>query len=141
MPYIPSVIPQGEREQYAKGHMGARAGFGRRPAVLIVDMTRAFTEDRFPLGSSKAGEPCLHAIRRLLDTARPLKVPVIYARYAAFQTDTEWGRWIGIASAGLNSIFHLLTMPAYPFQSMALFAVDVLVVFALISYGGRTDTY
>ena len=99
MPYIPDVIPEGERARYAKGRMGARVGIGRRPAVLVVDMTRAFTEDRFPLGSSKAGEPCLHAIRRLLDAARPLRVPVLYARYAAFQTDTEWGRWIDKGTA------------------------------------------
>ena len=94
MPYIPDAIPPDERARFVKGNMGVRAGFGARPAVLIVDMTRAFTEDRFPLGSSKAGEPCLHAIRRLLDVARPLDVPVIYARYGPFATDAEWGRWL-----------------------------------------------
>ncbi len=54
MPYIPDVIPSEERARFVKGNMGARAGFGARPAVLVVDMTRAFVEDRFPLGSSKA---------------------------------------------------------------------------------------
>lgn len=94
MPYIPSVIPEGERATYTKGNMGVRVGFGQRPAVLVVDMTRAFTEDRFPLGSSKAGEPCAHAIRRLLDAARPRGVPIIYSRYGPFPTDAEWGRWL-----------------------------------------------
>jgi hypothetical protein len=54
MAYIPDFIPENERARYTKGSMGARSGFGSRPAVLVVDMTRAFTEDRFPLGSSKA---------------------------------------------------------------------------------------
>ena len=94
MPYIPDLIPPDERARYVKGHMGARAGFGERPAVLVVDMTRAFTEDRFPLGSSKAGGPCTQAIRRLLDAARPLGIPVVYSRYDAFATDAEWGRWL-----------------------------------------------
>jgi maleamate amidohydrolase len=94
MPYIPDVIPSEERARFVKGNMGARAGFGARPAVLVVDMTRAFVEDRFPLGSSKAGEPCLHAIRRLLDVARPLGLPVIYTRYGPFATEAEWGRWL-----------------------------------------------
>ena len=52
---------------------------------------------------------------------------------------TEWGRWIGIGTAGVNSIFQLLWMPAFPFLSLALFAVDILVIYALISYGGRAQ--
>jgi nicotinamidase-related amidase len=94
MAYIPDAIPPEERARFAKGNMGVRAGFGARPAVLVVDMTRAFTEDRFPLGSSKAGEPCLHAIRRLLDAARAAGVPVVYSRYGPFGSDAEWGRWL-----------------------------------------------
>ena len=99
MVYIPEIIPEAERAKYSKGNMGARSGFGARPAVLVVDMTRAFTEDRFPLGSSKAGEPCLHAIRRLLDVARARRVPVVYSRYGAFKNDVEWGRWLDKGTA------------------------------------------
>jgi len=94
MSYLPDVIPPEERARYAKGHMGKRVGFGARPAILVVDMTRAFTEDRFPLGCSAAGAPCARAIRRLLDAARPLGVPVVYTRYDAFAADAEWGRWL-----------------------------------------------
>lgn len=94
MAYIPDLIPAEERARYLKGHMGARAGLGAHPAVLVVDMTRAFVEDRFPLGWSKTGEPCAQAIRRLLDAVRPMGLPVIYTRYGAFATDAEWGRWL-----------------------------------------------
>lgn len=94
MPYIPDLIPPEERARYVKGNMGARVGFGKRPAILVVDMTRAFIEDRFPLGSSKAGEPCAQAIQQLLDVARPLGVPVVYSRYQAFPAEAEWGRWL-----------------------------------------------
>ena len=94
MSYVPDIIPPDERARYAKGNMGKRVGFGARPAVLVVDMTRAFTEDRFPLGCSVAGAPCARAIRRLLDAARPVGLPVVYARYDAFATDAEWGRWL-----------------------------------------------
>ena len=94
MAYIPDLIPAAERENYLKGHMGARVGFGVRPVVLVVDMTRAFVEDRFPLGWSKTGEPCAHAIRRLLDVARPLGLPVVYTRGDAFPLDAELGRWL-----------------------------------------------
>ena len=94
MAYIPDIIPAEERARYAKGNMGKRVGFGSRPALLVVDMTRAFTEDRFPLGCAAAGVPCARAIRALLDVVRPLGVPVVYTRYDAFTTDAQWGRWL-----------------------------------------------
>ena len=94
MSYVPDIIPPDERARYAKGHMGRRVGFGARPAILVVDMTRAFTEDRFPLGCSAAGAPCAGAIRTLLDVARPLGLPLVYTRYDAFAADAEWGRWL-----------------------------------------------
>ena len=47
-----------------------------------------------------------------------------------------YGRWFGIASATCNAIAALLSIPAYPFWSLAIFAVDVLVIYGLASYGG-----
>ena len=50
---------------------------------------------------------------------------------------TEWGRWVGVASAGINAIVQMLFIPAYPFLALALFATDLLVIYGLIAYGGR----
>jgi uncharacterized membrane protein (DUF2068 family) len=50
---------------------------------------------------------------------------------------TEWARWVGVASAGINAVVQMLFIPAYPFLSLALFATDLLVVYGLIAYGGR----
>ena len=50
---------------------------------------------------------------------------------------TEWGRWVGVASAGINAIAQMLFIPAYPFLALALFATDLLVIYGLIAYGGR----
>ena len=47
-----------------------------------------------------------------------------------------FGRWFGIATAALNAIAALLSIPAYPFWSLAIFAVDVLVIYGLAAYGG-----
>jgi hypothetical protein len=49
----------------------------------------------------------------------------------------QFGRWFGIAGAGLSSIGALLSIPAYPFWSLAIFAVDILVIYGLAAYGGR----
>jgi hypothetical protein len=50
----------------------------------------------------------------------------------------RWGgiRWVGVAIAGLNSIAQLIFMPAYPLWGLALFTLDVLVMYGLIAYGG-----
>ena len=48
----------------------------------------------------------------------------------------SFGRWFGIAVAALNSIAALLSIPAYPFWSLAIFAIDVLVIYGLTTYGG-----
>lgn len=49
----------------------------------------------------------------------------------------QWGRWVGIATAAVNSIIQLIFIPSYPFASLALFAIDILVIYGLVAYGGR----
>jgi|tagenome__1003787_1003787.scaffolds.fasta_scaffold19960605_2 hypothetical protein len=48
-------------------------------------------------------------------------------------------RWVGVAFAGVNAIAQLIALPAYPFWSVALFALDVLVIYALVAHGERRD--
>ena len=49
----------------------------------------------------------------------------------------QFGRWFGIGAAGVNSITALLSMPAYPFWSLAIFAVDLMIIYGLAAYGRR----
>ena len=49
----------------------------------------------------------------------------------------QFGRWIGILVAGLSAIAALLSLPAYPFWSLAVFAVDILIIYGLAAYGGQ----
>jgi hypothetical protein len=49
----------------------------------------------------------------------------------------EWGRWVGIATASINSIIMLIFIPAYPLGALAMFAIDILVIYGLVAYGGR----
>jgi len=53
---------------------------------------------------------------------------------------TGWGRWIGVGSAGLNAILQLLWLPAFPFLALALFTLDILVIYGLIAHGDRRAT-
>ena len=61
--------------------------------------------------------------------------------FAAFSiwNQTEWGRWVGVLSASVNSILMLLYLPAFPFLALALFTIDILVIYGLIAYGGRRN--
>jgi hypothetical protein len=49
----------------------------------------------------------------------------------------QFGRWFGIGVAGLSAIGALMSLPAYPFWSLAIFAVDILVIYGLAAYGGQ----
>ncbi|MDX6656863.1 MAG: hypothetical protein QOH62_1656 [Solirubrobacteraceae bacterium] len=48
-----------------------------------------------------------------------------------------FGVWVGITVAGLNAIGALLSIPAYPFWSLAVFTIDILVIYGLAVYGGQ----
>ena len=45
-------------------------------------------------------------------------------------------RWFGILAAGANAIVQLLALPSFPLLALTIFAVDVLVLYALIRFAG-----
>ena len=57
---------------------------------------------------------------------------------AAFSlmSGSEIARWFGIAVAGLSAIGQLFFAHANPWWSMAVFAVDMLIIYGLAAYGG-----
>jgi hypothetical protein len=65
-----------------------------------------------------------------------LGVLQVFAAFSIWQGGS-YGRWFGILVAGLSSIGALLSIPAYPFWSLAIFAIDVLIIYGLAAYGGQ----
>jgi hypothetical protein len=53
--------------------------------------------------------------------------------FAAFSlfSGGGFGRWIGIAAAALSAIAALLSIPAYPFWSLCIFALAIIVLYEL----------
>jgi hypothetical protein len=49
----------------------------------------------------------------------------------------QFGRWIGIIGASLSAIGALLSIPGYPFWSLAVFGIDLLIIYGLSAYGGQ----
>jgi hypothetical protein len=61
----------------------------------------------------------------------------LFAAFAIFAR-SAFGRWIGILSAAANMIVQLLLLPAFPLLSLAIFAIDVLVIYGLVAYAHRS---
>ena len=47
-----------------------------------------------------------------------------------------YGRFVAILAASLSAIAALLAIPAYPFWSLAIFALDIIVIYQVAMYGG-----
>lgn len=58
------------------GYGERRVGYGSRPAVLVVDFQRAFTDPAFPMGRSAHVSRAVDNTARLLGLARRRGVPV-----------------------------------------------------------------
>jgi hypothetical protein len=58
--------------------------------------------------------------------------------FAAFSlwSGGTYGRVIAIFAASLSAIGALLSIPAYPFWSLAVFAIDIIIIHQVASYGG-----
>jgi len=68
-----------------------------------------------------------------------LGVALIAAARGVLRGSELW-RWFGVAAASLNALAQLLFVQSYPLWSVAMFALDVIVVYALSVHGGRKLT-
>ncbi|HXM54863.1 MAG TPA: hypothetical protein VOB72_05695 [Candidatus Dormibacteraeota bacterium] len=57
---------------------------------------------------------------------------------AAIMSGRGWGRWFAIVVVALNAFLHLLALGAYPWWSLVMIAIDVLILYALSVHWGRT---
>ena len=95
-----SFLTERDRELAAGGGYGRRAGFGKRPVVMVVDMANAFVGDRpEPIEESskrwhsscgEEGWVVADRIASLLEVARSRRVPIIYSTADDPQAD-GWG--------------------------------------------------
>lgn len=69
-----------EKTFFEQRGFGLRIGFGRRPAVLVIDMIRAFTNPAMMLGADLSAQ--IEATQRLVTAARARRLPLIYSTVA-----------------------------------------------------------
>ena len=51
----------------------------------------------------------------------------------------QLARWFGVAVLGLSAIDQMFFIPAYPFWSLVIIAVDVVALYGLCAYGSRAN--
>ena len=56
---------------------------------------------------------------------------------AAIWQGAPWGRWFGVATAGVNAILQLLWLPSRPILGLWILLLDLLVIYALVAHGGQ----
>jgi hypothetical protein len=51
----------------------------------------------------------------------------------------QLARWFAVAVVGLNAIEQMFFIPAYPFWSLTIIAMDVVALYGLCAYGSREN--
>jgi maleamate amidohydrolase len=99
------ILTERDKEVFAKSGYGKRAGFGQRPAVLVIDMNYNFVGDkpepilksveRFRNSCGEEGWEGVYRIRELLEVARKKQLPTFYTTGHEGGGSVAFGRWHG----------------------------------------------
>jgi maleamate amidohydrolase len=97
------VLSERDREVFAAAGWGRRAGYGKRPAIMVIDVNYNFCGDqRQPILQSikrwhfSCGERAwdgIDAIRKILRAARKKRLPVIYTTNPRREDGFDLGIW------------------------------------------------
>jgi nicotinamidase-related amidase len=96
----PSGIDVVTTASYAEAGFGRSTSFGRRPALVVVDMCRAYFAEGSPLFLDRP--EVADSVRRLVDGARTVAVPVVWTRVEYEPGGANGGVWyrkIGVLSS------------------------------------------
>ena len=80
---------------YERAGFGATVKRGARPAVVVIDFSRGFTEPQFATGSELSAE--VAATKALLDVARSAGHPVLFTTIAYDEGDAGTLAWLAKA--------------------------------------------
>ena len=87
---------------YRARGMGSRVGFGHTPAILVVDMSRAFTSPDYRVGCDQTAS--VDAIARLLAAGRSAGAPIFYTTIAYEPEGADQNAWTAKLPALLDLV-------------------------------------
>src|SRR5262249_33989079 len=88
---------------YRAGGHGQRIGFGKKAAVVVVDMINLYVSPSFALGHGENMPAVIAANKRLIEAARTKLLPVFFSNVGLRRSDGEKGVW-GIKIGGSKEI-------------------------------------
>ncbi len=94
-------MTQSNEDFFRERGFGVRIGFGERPAVLVVDLLKGFTDPAFPLGSNL--DAVVEATVQVLAAARATRVPVLFTVLWYEEDLADAGVW-ELKQKGLRSM-------------------------------------
>lgn len=82
---------QRDRQFYREHGLGGRMGFGKKPAIIVVDLQLGFTDPTCPLGGDlgRVVESCSH----LIAAAHNKNIPVVFTAVAYEEHLKDAGVW------------------------------------------------
>lgn len=89
-------------KELAERGFGHQIGFGKKPAIIVIDVQRAFTDPSMPLGSNCKKQ--ISQINILLDIAYTKAIPVIFT---VVQYEEKENRDAGIWAAKIKGVSSL----------------------------------
>ena len=87
-----SNIDVDDAKEFYGSNSGARLGFGANPAIVVIDMTKAFTSTAYKVGCEQDGT--VAAIADLMAAARPQSVPVFFTQIAYLPDGSDGGMFV-----------------------------------------------
>ena len=131
-------LTERDRKVFAAGGFGAKAGFGKKPALLVIDVNYAFCGERpEPIleAIKKWRPPCgddawdaMPYLKRLIDTCHKKGVPVIYTT-GTVRADGTWDPSPEVSAlvtnlGGLTSLTKSVAFRLHASGTGAAFQVD-----------------
>ena len=96
-------LTERDKQVFAASGFGKRQGFGKRPALIVIDVNYAFCGEKpepilesIKKWRSSCGEEAwesVKVIRSLIDVARPKGIPVIYSTSIRRADNWDGGSW------------------------------------------------
>jgi len=88
------MTTQSDSEFFAERGFGQRLGFGEKPALVVIDLLKGFTDPSMPLGANFDSQ--MVETKRVLAAAREAEIPIFYTAVAYDEQDLKdagiWAR-------------------------------------------------
>src|SRR5206468_42439 len=90
---LDDLFKGGDLDGYTAGGHGRRIGFGKKPALVLVDLINLYMSPKYALGHGENSEAVIAANARLLEAARKKRVPVFFSNVGLRGSAAEKGMW------------------------------------------------